>query len=242
MLSSNDAFKEGVAEYYFSKGHYDKAVELFVQLEKEVPANAALCQKIGYAHQQLQDYNAALEAYRKADIIQPDDAWTIRKMAVCNRLSNNLDKALECYLHLDYLIPDQKVVQFHIGSCYMALGKYKEALSVFFKLDALEQGDLRLYRSISWCAFISGNLSQAEYYLNKVLASETTSADYMNAGHIAWCQGKVPAALKFYKLSLMNYSDTKESFLQVFGEDKPYLLANGIDADEMVLMYDLLTD
>lgn len=242
ILTSNDSFKESIAEYYFSKNHYEKAVELFVQLEQEVPANAALYQKIGYAYQQLQNHGAAVEAYAKADIIQPDDVWTIRKMAVCYRSLGNFSKALDYYLHLDYLKPEQKQVQMQIGNCYMASGKYKEALAVFFRLDALEQEDVRVCRSIAWCSFVSNNLNQAEYYVNKVLADNPQASDYMNAGHIAWCLGNVSKAVGFYKLSNLTYADTADTFLKVFNEDKQHLLTNGVDADEIPLMLDALND
>ena len=239
ILGNNDNFKESIAEYYFSKSHYSQALEVFESIVQYAPASAALYQKIGYSYQQSSQFDEALAAYQKADLIQPDDLWTLKKMALCCRMAGNYGKALEYYQHTDFLKPDQKSIQMQMGHCMIELGKFKEALALFFKLDALEEEDIRVWRAISWCSFVSGNISQAAYYSQKIIEAEPTATDYLNAGHIAWCGGKLQEAIGYYQQNI-SLQNNKELFVQNLQEDKPHLLANGIDADEIPLLLDAL--
>ena len=181
-----------------------------------------------------------MDAYIKSDLIQTDDVWTIRKIALCYRLMGDYEKALEFYLNADYLKPDQLSVLMQIGHCYVELGKFKDALNVYFKLDALGDDNVRVWRAISWCSFISGNIKQADYYVNKLIENEPTSHDYLNAGHVSWCEHKLEQAIDFYRKSLNLQNNNWDIFMEAFNEDKKFLIANGIDADEIPLFIDEL--
>ena len=240
ILSSDSQFKLSIAEYYFSKNHYNQALELFEKIQHETTPTAALYQKIGYLYQITSQFTKALDAYLKSDLIQTDDVWTIRKIALCYRLMGDYAKALEFYQHADYLKPDQLGILMQIGHCYAELGKFKEALNVYFKLDALKDENVKVWRAISWCSFISGNIKQADYYVNKLLENEPTAHDYLNAGHVSWCLRRLPEALEFYRKSIILHQDNWDLFMESFNEDKSFLIANGIDADEIPLFIDEL--
>ena len=62
----------------------------------------------------------------------------------------------------------------------------------------------------------------------------------MNAGHVAWCQRKIAEAIEFYKQSLNLQQNNLDIFMEQFNSDKSYLLANGIDEDEISLLVDSL--
>ncbi|MFT3753052.1 MAG: CDC27 family protein [Paludibacter sp.] len=240
ILADDRDFKRSIAEYYFSKNHYVQALELFEEMQHDNPPLASLYQKIGYSYQQTSQFEKALDAYMKADLIQPDDLWTVKKMALCYRLSGNFAKALEYYQHVEFLKPDQRSIMMQIGHCYVELGKYKEALNVYFKLDALENEDARVWRAISWCSFVSGNVSQADYYVKKLLVEKPTAHDCLNAGHIAWCQRRLQDAVDLYRKSLSLQGNNMDAFLDALNDDQPYLIANGVDEDEIPLMLDAL--
>lgn len=240
MLSKESDFKLNVAEYYFLKNHYTQALELFEQIQHETKPTAALYQKIGYSFQQTSQLQKALEAYLKADIIQPDDLWTIRKLALCYRLSGDFEKALENYQLANSLKPNQSNVLLQIGNCYLELRKFKEALNIYFKLDAEEGDNPKVWRAIIWCAFVSGNIQQADYYMRKLLEMEPTAYDYLNAGHVTWCQRNIKVALEMYRKSLYMQQNNWELFLELFNKDKTYLIVNGIDTDEILLLLDEL--
>ena len=240
ILSASKDFKMSVAEYYFAKNHYVQALELFEEILAEIPPAAALYQKIGYSYQQTSQLSKALDAYIKADIIQPDDVWTVRKIALCYRLSGNFENALEYYQHVEFLKPNQATVLLQIGHCFLELGKYKEALSIYFKLDAENGENVKVWRAIIWCAFVSGNIQKADYYANKILENEPSAQDYLNAGHIAWCQHRLTDVVDLYRKSSESQGNDWELFFGKFNEDKQYLISNGIDADEIPLMLDSL--
>lgn len=240
ILSANGDFKTSIAEYYFAKSHYNEALDLFDQILHDATPTSAIYQKIGYSYQQANQYVKALDAYLKADLIQPDDLWTIRKIALCFRMSGNYEKALEYYQYAEFLKPDNKSLLMQIGHCFMELGKMKEALAIYFKLDALEEADVKVWRAISWCSFVSGNIVQADYYVQKLIENEPSAQDYLNAGHIAWCQRKLAAAIAFYNKSLSLMQDNKELFIKTLLEDKSYLLGNGVGEDEIPLLIDAM--
>ena len=240
ILSSTKNFKMSVAEYYFKKNHFLQALELFEGIQSESIPTAALYQKIGYSYQQVSQLENAIEAYIKADLIQPDDLWTVRKLALCYRLSGNFEKALEFYQHVDFLKPKQFSVMLQIGHCLLELGKYKEALNIYFKLDAENEDNIKVCRAIVWCAFISKNMAQADYYSKKILELAPTSQDYLNAGHIAWCQNNYKETVENYRKSIDLQNNNWEIFKERFHEDKPWLLSNGVDDDEIPLMLDAL--
>ena len=240
ILSPDTNFKMSIAEYYFSKNQYNQALELFEKIRLEVTPTAALYQKIGYLYQLTSQLSKALDAYLKSDLIQTDDVWTVRKIALCYRLMGDFAKALEYYQHADYLKPDQLSVLMQIAHCNIELGKFKDALNIYFKLDALGDDNIKVWRAISWCSFISGNIKQADYYVNKILENEPTAHDYLNAGHVAWCQHKLTDGIEFYRKSLELQQNNWDLFLEAFNSDKAFLIANGIDADEIPLFIDEL--
>lgn len=238
ILASDAQFKSNIAEYYFLKNHYSQALELFEDIQINSTPTAALYQKIGYLYQQTSQFSKALDAYLKADLIQPDDIWTVKKMAFCYRISGRFEEALKCYQRLDYLKPNQSSVLMQIGHCFAGLKKFKEALNVYFKLDALGDENIKVWRAILWCSFVAGNIAQAEYYVSKLIEREPTAQDFLNAGHIAWCQRKISKAIDFYKQSLELQQNNWDIFIEQFNDDKSYLLANGIDEDEIPLLID----
>lgn len=238
ILAANNDFKMAIAEYYFSKSHYPQALELFENIIKETEPSAAIYQKIGYSYQQTSQLTEALNAYIKADIIQPDDLWTIRKMALCYRLSGNYEKALQYYQHVDFLKPNQWSVLLQIGHCFLELKKYREALNIYFRLDAENGDNPKVWRAITWCAFVSGNIAKAEYYVQKLIDTEPTAHDYLNAGHIAWCKHKFPETVDFYRRSLELLQNNWDQFLTYFDVDRHYLIDNGIETDEIPLLLD----
>ena len=238
ILAVNTQFKISIAEYYFSKSHYSQALELFEKIQHETTPTAALYQKIGYLYQLTSQFPIALESYLKSDLIQPDDLWTVRKIALCYRLTGDFEKALVYYQLADHLKPNQLSVLMQIGHCYVELGKFKEALAIYFKIDAIVDENVKVWRAISWVSFISGNIEQSEYYILKLLENEPTAHDYLNAGHVAWCQQKLNLAIEYYRKSLNLQQNSWEVFMEAFNEDKPFLIQNGIDADDIPLLLD----
>ena len=240
ILSADLEFNTTIAAYYFTKSHYSQALELFEKIIQKTEPTAELFQKMAYSYQQIGQLQKALIAYSKADMLQPDDVWTIRKMALCERLLGNYEKALEYYQHANFLKPMQTVVLMQIANCYIELGKYSQALKIYFKLDAELGDDPKIWRAITWCSFIAWNIQKADYYAQKLLDNQPTAHDYLNAGHIAWCQRRIGDVVELYQKCIKAQNNNWDLFIESFNEDKLHLIANGVDVDEIPLMLDVL--
>lgn len=240
MLAASSDLKEQLAEFYFTKNFYQQAVELYNELIKGTDPSAAMYQKCGFALQKLSRIDEALEAYKKADIIQPDDLWTVRKIALCYRLRGKYEQALEHYRHVDFLKPGTLNTRMQMAKCMIAMENYQDAMQVYTTLEKSYPEELKLWRAIGWNAFLTGNLFQAEYYLEKVLAVAPDAIDLLNAGHIALCLNKRTEAIEFYRKTLAMQDHSLEFIVRQMEADKSHLLKNGISADDIQLIVDAL--
>jgi tetratricopeptide (TPR) repeat protein len=235
LLSAGTKLKDSVAEYLFSKNHYEESVELFEEMIMEEPASALLLQKSGYAHQKLKQIDEALDAYIKADMILPDDLWTVKKIAFCYRIKGDYTRALEFYQHADFLKPQQKSNLMNMAGCLEDAGNYKDALSIYLKLnDTIE--DVKVLRAIVRNSFLSGNLSGAEYYSDRVLELDVYAPDYIYAGHIALCKMQIKRAIADYKKALDKLE--RDSFEKAFNTERFMLIKYGIDVNDISLVLD----
>jgi len=242
ILASNSDIKSKTAEYYFLKSHYNQALELFEDIKLEITPSSSLFQKIGYLYQQTSQFQKAIDAYTKADFLQSDDLWTVKKLALCYKLSGNYEKALEYYQHADLLNPNQSKILMQIGHCLVELNRFKEALNIFYKIDAIDEENFKVWRAISWCSFVTGNFQQSDYYLIKLIENKPNAYDFLNAGNVLLCQKKISQAIDYYRKCLNLFNNNLEAFIKSFNEDKKYLLKNGVDAEDIPLILDALTN
>ncbi len=241
ILSDSSDQKSSIAEYYFLKGHYKEALEVFEELKTSTDKpSAAIFQKIGFAYQKTSQLAKALEAYLMADVIQPDDLWTVKKIALCYKLSGNYEKALSFYQHCNYIQPDLLSINLNISKCLMQLNRHAEALKLLYRLDASNEYNLKIMRHLCWCNFVSGNLSKATYHSEEIMNHDPQIQDFVNAGHIKLCEKNISEAIKFYSHALKLLENKIDDFVKFFNEDKHFLLANGIEVYEINLITDAL--
>jgi hypothetical protein len=62
----------------------------------------------------------------------------------------------------------------------------------------------------------------------------------MNMGHVQWSLGNRKKALEFYRKSISKEGFSETEFLEVFDEDLPHLLNQGVDSDDVPIMLDQL--
>jgi tetratricopeptide (TPR) repeat protein len=227
-----------VADYYFRKDYPAEAVEIYANIVAH-GGSAELFQKIGYCKQKEKKYTEAIDAYLKADMLQPDSLWTNRHLATCYRIVRSFEKALKYYRKIEAIQPDDSGILFHIGSCFAGLERYTEALNYFYKLNLLDGDNLKTWRAIGWCSFVTGKYEHAEKYYNKILEKEPLASDYLNAGHVAWSMKQTEQAIKLYSKAIEQCEDRKD-FFEWFHKDRPMLIKQGIDEDDIGLMLDLL--
>lgn len=228
-----------VADFHFRKEHPAEALELYRILIDRKQANADIFQKTGFCLQKEKRYQEAVDAYLKADMLKPDHLWTLRHLATCYRQMKKFDAALEYYHRVETIQPENHNVLFYTASCLAEQKRYEDALQYFFKLDFLENNCMKAWRGIGWCSFVSGKHEQAMKYYDKLLASKPLATDYLNAGHVAWVLGNIEKAAGLYGKAMAE-SGSKDAFLEIFDRDRNSLLKQGIAAEEIPLMLDMI--
>lgn len=228
-----------IAEYYFSRDYFTEAAEIFSFL-LESDKNGELYQKIAFCHQKTGDYTNALEGYLKAELYDVNRLWNLRKIALCYRNLKEPLKALEYYREAELLDPDDLHTCLNIGHCLLETDAYEEALRCYFRVEYLSPGNRNVWRPIAWCSFLTGRKEQSEKYFLKLMEYGPNRYDFMNMGHVQWSMGNRREALEYYRRAISPEGFSTEGFMEVFEEDLPHLLKQGIDADDVPIMLDQL--
>jgi tetratricopeptide (TPR) repeat protein len=239
ILKEDPKILRNIAEFYFAKNYFDEAAEIFgLLLEQE--KNGELVQKLAYCHQKKGNFEKALEGYLKAELYDINRLWNLKKIALCYRNLKQPDKALEYYKAAEKIDPENLNNQLNIGHCLLELNEYDEALQCYFKVEYLAPGNKKVWRPIAWCSFLTGKKEQAEKYFLQLTEDEPGKHDYMNMGHVQWSLGNRKKALEFYRKSISKEGFSETEFLEVFDEDLPHLLNQGVDSDDVPIMLDQL--
>jgi tetratricopeptide (TPR) repeat protein len=239
MLKEDLSLLRNIAEYYFAKNYFDEAAEIFgYQLEQQ--KNGELLQKLAFCHQKTGQFEKALDEYLKADLYDINRLWNLKKIALCYRNLKQPAKALEYYQEAEIMDPDNLNNQLNTGHCLLELERYDEALQCYFKVEYLSPGNNKVWRPIAWCSFLTGKKEQAEKYFLKLMEDEPNRHDLMNMGHVQWSLGHRKEALDFYRKAISEEGFSAAEFLEVFEEDLPHLLDQGIDREDVPIMLDQL--
>lgn len=239
ILKEDEKVMRNVAEYYFSKNYFEEAADIFEYL-LSVKKDGELYQKVAFCYQKLGDYEKALESYLNVELFDLNRSWTLKKIALCYRNLKQPAKALEYYKEVEKLNADDLNIQLNIGHCLLELDQFDEALKSYFKVEYLDPGNKKVWRPIGWCSFLTGKKEQAEKYFQQLMDEEPSKHDLMNMGHVQWSLGNRKTALDYYKLSISKSGFSETEFMDVFEEDLPQLLLQGIDKDDVPIMLDQL--
>jgi tetratricopeptide (TPR) repeat protein len=229
-----------LGEYLFGKNYFHEATGIYEQeAKKELPDRQVL-QKLAYCYQQTDDYEKALHYYLQADLYGDSQAWNLKKIALCYRYLKNPEKALEYYKMAEQQKPDDLHTQVSVGHCLLELERFDEALQYYFKVEYLAPDNHNVWRPIAWCSLVEGKLEQARKYGEKHTAENPSQYDYMNMGHILWCQGDRKTALEWYLKSIGHQDSSLNEFVNAFVEDRHILLKHGVEPADMPIMLDQL--
>lgn len=239
LISDRNIYRN-IAEYFFEKGHYDEALDIFKLLLLEDPENPELLEKTGYCHQRMENYTDALEYYLNIDLKGKPGTWVLKNMGFCYRKLDKYDLALDVYKRLSSANPEDLKIESLMAYCNLKLENYETALQQYFKIEYQDPQNTNVIRPIAWCYFALGELEKSEKYFERVFKSTPDYYDYINFGHVKWAQGDRKAAIENYILS-SNYSSFSLNELhKIMEDDKAILLKIGVDPEEVPLMMDYL--
>lgn len=240
-ILQDEKLLKSLGEYLFAHQYYTDALYILDKLTATHYTESDLFQKIAYCYQSLGQYQEALEYYLKADLIKPNHVWTLRRIATCYRNIKKSNKALEYYMRADELSPDNISVNLNIGNCYLEQKKYDEALRYYFKVDFLDSKGTKARRPIAWCSFLAGKYEQAMGVYKKILDSNATSLDYINAGHVQLAMAHTRQAIELYLTAIKTDQGDIDNFTKVFTQDIPDLINAGISEEDIPIIYDYVT-
>jgi tetratricopeptide (TPR) repeat protein len=240
ILRDDPKILRKIAEHFFSGNYYDEALEIYNTL-LFVDENGEIYQKIAYCHQQNGDFKKALNAYLKAELYGLNPVWNQKKIALCYRNLKKPAKALEYYLLAEKSDPENLNTLLSVGHCHLELKEFDKALKYYFKVEYLSPENKKVWRPIAWCSFLAGKIEQSLKYYERILKEGAEKHDFINMGHVQWKLENRKQAIDYYKNSVqMKNGFSEAEFFDVFNEDKPYLVENGIDPEEIPIMLDLI--
>ena len=235
--------KRRLGEFLFEQEYFDHALELFLLLlDRQEAADQDIYEKIAYSYQRKGNFKEALDYYLKAELFGTNRMWNIKKIIYCYRTLKEAANALEWCLEAARIDPSDIYIHTQAGNCYLDLLIFDKALEHYFKVEFLAPDNKKVLRPIAWCAFATGKLDITGKYSEAILDADPGAHDYINAGHLALCRGDKPLAVELYKKSLELNEISFGKFLSVVSHDKPFLIQNGVEAEELPLLLDYLTE
>ena len=236
-----DKFTARLASFYFDKSHYPEAIEMNKYLiEKEGP-KGEYYEKIGFSYQKMGRFPEAIEFYKKAELFDSDRLWILKKLGWCSLKLKDYPGALKYFEECALIQPEDLTIQAQIGQCHLSLKNFEEALNSYNKVLYFQPENLKVLRPIAYCQFVLGKLEHAQESYQKILDGGSPGPfDLMNAGHVQLCLNNRKEALSLYKMSKNDLFFATNSFQAAFEEDIPYLLKNGLNEEELLLVMDYL--
>jgi len=238
-LIKDVAIIRNIGEFYFEKGYYKDAIEVFKQIDT-LPENVELWQKIAYSYQKLGDFNNALQYYLRSDLTDIKKPWNTKKIALCYNRLGNFPKAIEYYLEAEKLEPENLQVQANLAHNYFDMKDYENALKIYFKVEYLSPDNAKILRPIAWCSFMLGKPGNAKKYYEKIADTDRTKHDLLNLGHAEWCMGNKQKAIEYYRLSVLKANMNLDWFAEEMNADSEMLINYGIDPVNIPLMRDYI--
>ena len=239
MMISDQKILRNIGEFYFEKGYYQEAINIFTHLSCD-ENNFEVFEKIAYGYQKIGDFKKAIENYHKAELFDKNKIWIYKKLAFCYRKLGDFNSALKYYKQTEKEDPENLYIQLFIGHTYMDMEDFNTALKYYFKVEYKEPSNHKIYRPIAWSSFALGNFDTARKYFEKAIQKESSKNDFANMGHIDWCTGDKKKAIENYKKALIKSGADFEWLTTVFDQDKKYLMKYGIREFDIPLMIDYL--
>jgi len=236
-----NSFLKKIADFLFKTDHYQEALDIFLKINDGKNNDLELVQKIGYCFQQMGDWGNALDYYYKAELFDLANIWNLKKIAFCLRKQNNFEKAIKYYQEIEKLEPLNIQVLMNIANAFLHQKDFHKALNYYYKIEFNSNENAGIYRPIAWCLFVMGQTEKAKDYFKMLFENSTPNKyDFQNFGHLHFVEGKFGAASELYLQSLHQKDNSLESFLKGFMDDKEYLLQQGVNQQDILMMIDYL--
>ena len=93
-------------------------------------------------------------------------------------------------------------------------------------------------RPLAWALMMNRDFDEARNYYDRIISSEPSVSDLINAGHLAWATGRLGEAINYYRLAAEQSSIEKTA--DAISADTSNLERIGIDTSTVPLVIDAL--
>lgn len=242
-------------------GDFKKALDNYLKAELYEVNRLWNTKKIALCYRNLRQPDKALEYYKEAEKIDPENLGNQLNIGHCLLELDRYEEALKCYFKVEYLAPGNKKVWRPIAWCSFLTGKKEQAGKYLLKLieDEPNKHDYINMGHVEWS--LGNRKSALDYYRRSIRKaggaevgdSHKKDSDRESPGsHTAAGSGpgerpgaryepKGKAAKKSAPAAgATDEGFTEGEFLEVFEEDRPHLIRQGIDSEDVPIMLDQL--
>ena len=160
------------ADIFMARKSYADALDYYQRAFKEKGRNdATIWNKVGIAHQQMQNSGAARKAYKEAMRIKKDFAEPWNNMGTTYYLEQRPKKSLKWYRQAIKLSPNNASFHINLGTAYYAMKKIEMALEEYRAALSLDPTVLSHRSSIGTTMQARAADARYFFYMGKVFAS-----------------------------------------------------------------------
>ena len=215
------------AEFYFRRGHYSEALQLFNRIEELTPPSAELYQKKGYVLEMTGTPDDALEAYHTADLIDSDSVWTLRRIAALLVRTGRHSDALSFFDRIEAIKPDRRTDIMARARCLMELKRHTDALAQLYKSDFLKPDRPDTLRLMVRCQLIVGDAAKARASADRLktiaVGSATDPYDNILLGLACMALGDLRGAVAAYTDFISGSDFDTAPFIAAMRAERPVM-------------------
>lgn len=239
-MTSDDEIISVVGEFYFKRGFYKEALDLFSAMQQTYASDHSYWEKVGYAYQSLKEYEKALESYSKSALLSDPGQWLLMRLAHVNKKLKRYAEAAEYYGKALENDTDNVSLLMNVGNAILETGSPQKALQHFYHADYLDSHNIKIKRAIAWAELIAGNFNKSEQIYQKIIfgnIGKPNYVDYLNFGHASLASNNLGQALSLYRTA---FEADPSNFQRAFDEDRQILSKLGIEDTTQALVLEAL--
>lgn len=182
----NVMLKAGLADIYYAKKDYSKALAYYKEIVEQIPNNADVYYFIANSHYNLGETEAQAIAAQKAIYNNTKfngEAYYL--VADAMQRAKKYDDAIEAYLKVKNVDPKIVGIYSNLSKLYRAQGKFKKAIDITKEGLLLFPNDAGLYVDLSWYQSLSGQPKEAIGSAQRALVFDSNRVD----AHTLMCRG-----------------------------------------------------
>lgn len=227
-----------LGEFYFKTRLYDYARRIFSRLDELSSPRADRYQKLGFCCEKLGDLDAAAAYYEQADLLDGASQWNLRRLVAVYRRLGQYSSAIDAATRLEALRPDDTAIAATLANLHILSGDYNKAISLLRKIEFSDPDNLSCLRPLAWSLMMNRDFEEARQYYERIISADPTHTDLLNAGHLAWANGRLGEAINYYRLSAEQSSLEKTA--EAIRSDASDLKRIGVDTSVLPLVIDAL--